>query len=57
MDEREVLARVRAIFDREPTDASLIVGNGDDGAVFSAENHMTVVATDMARAAASLLFQ
>lgn len=48
MDEREVLARVRAIFDRQPTDASLIVGNGDDGAVFSAENHMTVVATDMA---------
>lgn len=48
MDEREVLARVRSIFDRQPTDTSLIVGNGDDGAVFSAESHMTVVATDMA---------
>lgn len=48
MDEREVLARVRAIFDQQPTISSLIVGNGDDGAVFSSGGNLTVIATDMA---------
>lgn len=48
MNEREVLARVRAVFDQQPTSAALIVGNGDDGAVYSSGDQLNVVATDMA---------
>ncbi|MBU3692026.1 MAG: thiamine-phosphate kinase [Candidatus Nanopelagicaceae bacterium] len=48
MNEREVLARVRAIFDQVADPANLVVPNGDDGAVFSAGSTNVVVASDMA---------
>lgn len=47
MREREVLERIRAIFDSAPTTPEIIVGNGDDGAVLSLSN-LTVLSTDMA---------
>ena len=45
--EADVLRRIRAIFDAGTTDASIIVGNGDDGAVLALADQ-TVIATDMA---------
>ena len=47
MREAEVLRRIRAIFDANTDDSGIIVGNGDDGAVLSLNDH-TVIATDMA---------
>ncbi len=48
MNEREVLARVRAIFDQVADPPNLIVPNGDDGAVFASAESNVVIATDMA---------
>ena len=48
MNELEVLARVRSIFDQLPNPPGLLVPNGDDGAVFNAVNSNVVVSTDMA---------
>lgn len=52
MREEEVLQRVRAIFDApgdtSQSDAKLIVGNGDDGAVVDLSQGLTVLSTDMA---------
>ncbi|MFM8523401.1 MAG: thiamine-phosphate kinase [Actinomycetota bacterium] len=51
MREREVLERIRAIFDATPMSAraaeKVIVGNGDDGAVLQL-SEQTVLSTDMA---------
>jgi thiamine-monophosphate kinase len=46
--EDEVLKNVRAIFDYGQSDAALIVGNGDDGAVLGARSDLMVLASDMA---------
>ncbi len=48
MNEREVLARVRAIFDQVVNPSTLVVPNGDDGAIFTATDSNVVIATDMA---------
>ncbi len=48
MNEREVLARVRAIFDQVADPPNLLVPNGDDGAIFSPAESNVVIATDMA---------
>ncbi|MEY3345551.1 MAG: hypothetical protein RLZZ581_345, partial [Actinomycetota bacterium] len=48
MNEREVLARVRAIFDQVINPSTLVVPNGDDGAIFTATDSNVVIATDMA---------
>ncbi len=47
MNESEVLLRVRAIFDQRADSAGLVVGNGDDAAVFQSASQV-VVGTDMA---------
>ena len=48
VNEREVLARVRAIFDQVADPPNLLVPNGDDGAVFASTESNVVIATDMA---------
>lgn len=48
MNEREVLARVRSIFDQVANPPNLLVPNGDDGAIFTATDSNVVIATDMA---------
>jgi thiamine-monophosphate kinase len=48
VNEREVLARVRAIFDQVDDPPNLMVPNGDDGAVFATADSNVVIATDMA---------
>ena len=47
MEEQELLAKIRSLVDR-PASSDLIVGNGDDGAVFSSGSANVVVATDIA---------
>ncbi len=47
MEEQELLAKIRSLIDR-PASSDLIVGNGDDGAVFSSGSAKVVVATDIA---------
>ena len=54
MRESELLQRIRAIFDRPSAQSNnsgqdqLIVGNGDDGAIFRTSDSGVVVATDVA---------
>ncbi|NDE50790.1 MAG: thiamine-phosphate kinase [Actinobacteria bacterium] len=48
MREIELLAAIRAVFDSHPTKPSLVIDNGDDGAVFTAENKKVIVAADVA---------
>lgn len=47
MREAEILAQLRAIFDRAPK-PDLRVGNGDDGAVFDPSGREVVVSSDLA---------
>ena len=47
MRERELLAAIRAIFDR-PMGADVVVGNGDDGAVIDPQGERVVIASDVA---------
>ena len=47
MNEREVLNRVRAIFDQTPNLPELLIPNGDDGAVFKVKDSQIVVSTDI----------
>lgn len=48
VNEKQVLSRVREIFDAIPDPSNLTVANGDDGAVFSVIDNQVVVSTDMA---------
>lgn len=48
VNEKDVLGRVRALFDEVPDPSNLVVANGDDGAVFTAGENQVVVSTDMA---------
>lgn len=48
MNEKQILSRVRALFDATPDPSNLIVANGDDGAVFSHNENQVVVSADMA---------
>lgn len=48
MNELEVLEKVRSIFDQTVSPSSLVVENGDDGAVFHVQDANLAVSTDMA---------
>lgn len=48
MQESELLARIRAIFDRHQSKRDLIVDNGDDGAIFAPAGREVIVAADVA---------
>ena len=47
MDENELIAQLRAIFDRSPK-SDLVVGNGDDAAVLAPRGRNLVVSADVA---------